>query len=325
MKLILLVVIILSTGIKLYCLNFYDIPPADAKLYNYYGSEIAKGNGFPEDAPLIHNIGFSFVLAFLFQYADSNDIILQKIFTLFLSSLLIPLMFMFLRNWFEVKYSVIGSMFVAFDPRIIQNSILGVSDMLYLVLFFASLVFLVKGRYHMSFLFAGLATVTRLEGIILLPILFLLSTKMSYRYTVLFFIPIILVGLLYVYEIGEDNISYQIKKEIATVNTSFDDKKNTDNGQPSFLKRIINSFVYMGWFTFPMFFFFVPTSFYFLKKQKKIKPLILISCIIISATTGVWAYFDAYDTRYFFHMYPFLTMLSLFTWQKFFPVRNSVI
>lgn len=310
-QLVILIIIVLSIGVKIVCLNYFDIPSPDAKIYNIYAKSLVETGQL---SGALHNIGFPFSLVFL-QYFGADTMVSQKIFTVFLSSLIIPVFYLFLRNYFAVKYAIIGSLFIAFDPRIIQNSILGVTETLYLLLFVSSLVLLLRNNYWLAFLLGGIATVVRLEGLVLLPVMFLLAKKRPIPHFAVFFIPIILTAVFFVNETGQDNVTTKIEKETKMMQTI---------EKPVFIKQLLNSFIYLGWFTFPMFVFFIPTSFYFLGKQNIIKPYVLILCLGITASTGVWAYLDAHDTRYFFHMYPFLTILVLLTWQKFFPNSYKV-
>ena len=136
-------IILLSTGIKLYGLYHYDLAPDDAKLYYYYGKEIASHGVIPKDSLFLHNLGFPLSLVPIFKILDypyETSMIIQKHFTVLLSSGTIPLVYLFARRFFDAKYAVIGAAIFAFDPRIIQNSTLGITEPLYILFFFASLL-----------------------------------------------------------------------------------------------------------------------------------------------------------------------------------------
>ena len=291
----------------------YDLEPHDSKLYYYYGKEIASHYAIPKDSSFLHNLGFPLVLAPVFKVLDypyETSMIIQKHFTILLSSCTIPLVYLFARRFFEAKYSIIGAAIFAFDPRIIQNSTLGITEPLYILFFFASLLFYFRNNVYLAFFVGGCASVVRFEGIILFPILLILMwgeirKKRIILLVILFMIPMILVMSFYVSS-GANNIEYQVQREINALNQVTDDPYSKKYNQPVFLERIANSFVYLGWFGFPMFIFFVPLGIYLNRRNKK-----LIIILAISASTGLWAYLDAFDTRYFFHMYPFLLLLIL--------------
>lgn len=236
-------------------------------------------------------------------------------------------MYLFLRNFFGTNLSFIGSSFIAFDPRVIQNSTLGITEPLYMVMLLASLVLIQREKYqYIAFLFAGFASIVRFEGIILVPILFLfiygrIRTKRSLISLMMFIIPVIFTLILFSYS-GTNHIAFEVEREAGVLVQVTDDQRSIQYSQPVLVDRVANSFLYLGWFTFPIFIFFIPTSLYFLFKCKPFRPFVLVLMIVISASTGLWAYLDGYDTRYFFHMYPFLTVLVLISWHMFFNTKN---
>lgn len=312
----------LSGGLKLAYLVFENTDSTDAKLYYYYGKELATHNSLPKEASFLHNIGFPLTLGILFKIFDydyDGSILLQQYYTIILSSILIPIVYLFLRNFFEPKYSLIGASLIAFDPRIIQNSTFGITEPLYLVLFVASLVFVLKEKrlfHYLSFFVAGLACVVRFEGIVLIPILFLFLYKKKIvkhimPLTLIFFLPVFVTGLFYLSEVESDHVTHEINREVSVLTRVMDNES-------SIVFKLFNSIVYLGWFTFPMLLFFIPPGLYFLFKHKEFNPIVLILMIVVSGITGVWAYFDAYDIRYYFHMYPFLLLLVLLGWKHLF-------
>ena len=316
-------IVIISTGIKLYGLYSYDLEPHDSKLYYYYGKEIASHYAIPKDSSFLHNLGFPLILAPVFKVLDypyETSMIIQKHFTILLSSVTIPLVYLFARRFFEPKYAIIGAAIFAFDPRIIQNSTLGITEPLYILLFFASLIFCFRNNLYLAFFVAGCAATARFEGIILFPILLMFMNDIRKKRTVLlillFAIPMIMVMSFYISS-GANNVTYQIQREISVFDQITDDPYSEKYNQPLFLERIANSFVYLGWFTFPMFLFFIPLGIYLNRKNKK-----LILALVITAGTGLWAYLDAFDTRYFFHMYPFILLLILPAFRFLFGIEK---
>ncbi len=79
--------------------------------------------------------------------------------------------------------------------------------------------------------------------------------------------------------------------------------------QPEFADRLANSLIYMGWATFPNYILFLPLGIYWIVKNQK--HLWLIGAMALLLGSGVWAYLDAYDTRYFFQSYVILILISL--------------
>lgn len=304
-----LLIVAASGGLKISYLILEDTSSHDANLYYYYGKELAEHNSLPKEAKFLHNIGFPIFLSGVFKtfdYPYDESILIQKVVTIVLSLVLIPLTYLFLRNWFEPKYSVIGSLLMALDPRIIQNSTFGITEPLYLVLFVTALIFVLRDNRilnYSAFVVAGTASVVRLEGLVLLPIVFIIlysrgKLKATLPAAMLFVIPLLIISLFFVSSIGKDNIMSQLTKEYTMI-----------NGVDNFLPKLSNSVLYFGWFTFPMLLFFIPFGIRHVIKERL---FLLLFLIVISASTGLWAYFDAYDTRYFFHTYPFLLIITLY-------------
>lgn len=313
-----LLIMAASGGLKFAYLILEDTSSHDAKLYYYYGKELAEHYTLPKEAKFLHNIGFPIFLAGVFKILDypyDESILIQKASTIILSLFLIPLVYLFLRNWFESKYSVIGSVLIGLDPRMIQNSAFGITEPLYLILFVSTLIFVLRDNKilnYFAFVVAGLASVVRLEGLVLLPIIFIIlysrgKLKATLPAVMLFVIPLLIISLFFMSSVGKDNIASQLIKEYGIIS-------NSNN----FLPKLANSIVYFSWFTFPMLVFFIPFGLWCIIKDRL---FLLFFLIIISASTGLWAYFDAFDTRYFFHTYPFLLIVTLYGMRYLFDSR----
>ena len=63
----------------------------------------------------------------------------QRSVTILLSLVTIIPIYLLCRKFFEIKYALIGAAIFAFEPRIVQNSLLGITDPLYILLVTSSL------------------------------------------------------------------------------------------------------------------------------------------------------------------------------------------
>ena len=172
--------LIISLGliIRLYYIP-YQVPISlDGIEYFAYTVAIQKEGYFPTGyLPL--NFGWSTFLAPVFWIVGSNEMLelmnIQRIMSSIISvSTAIPIYFI-CKTFFKKNISILGATLFLFEPRIIENSVLGITDPLFI--FFITLtimfVFIKESKFfYLSFIFAALAGFTRYEGLLLIiPIL----------------------------------------------------------------------------------------------------------------------------------------------------------
>lgn len=304
-----------------------------ATAINYYGhlpSEWAPANN---GWPIFLSILFSTInLENSFEYMQ-----MQRIISIVLSSLIsIPIYFL-CRKFFDAKISLIGAALFAFDPRIILNSLLGITEPLFILLGITSLVvFLKYGRKQilLSFVLASFCTIVRSEGIFLmitLTILFFIKYKISkeilktYLPSIIIFLLILTPIMIYKTEVsGHDGIFQRViggTNEIITI-SSQENNNEIIAGVELFVK-------YLGWIMIPNFLLFLPFGMIqlFRKRTKEINFIIIF--LISSSLPILYAYIvQAQDTRYFYFLFPIFCLISLFAIQSFIsklPKKNTVI
>ena len=121
------------------------------------------------------NNGWPIFLSFWFSIISLENSLdymqMQRIISVILSALTIIPVYFLCRKFFDEKISLVGGALFAFDPRIIMNSVLGITEPLFIILGISSLVIFLKyGRKEiiLSFILAALCTMVRSEGIFLL-------------------------------------------------------------------------------------------------------------------------------------------------------------
>ena len=171
----LLLIIIAAIGLLIRLYYFpYNIPfTYDALDYFSYAISMSQVGHFPNGWPLANNGWPAFVSIFfsILNYENFIDYIhAQRILSVIISvSTIIPV-YLLSKKFFNNSYSIIASSLFIFHPQIINNSLLGVTESLYLFLVVTSIVlFLSKNKYqvHISFIIIGLAAITRYEGLLL--------------------------------------------------------------------------------------------------------------------------------------------------------------
>ena len=109
----------------------------------------------------------------------------QRIISLSLSSLTVVPVYFLCRKFFDAKLALVGASIFIFDPRIVLNSLLGITEPLFILLSAAALVIFLKYERKaiiLSFILVSCATVVRSEGIFVfltLTILFFIKYRIS--------------------------------------------------------------------------------------------------------------------------------------------------
>ena len=93
---------------------------------------------------------------------------LQRIIAVSISILTIIPVYFLCRKFFNRFYSVLGAALFAFEPHIIQNSSLGLTEPLFIILVTISITLFLGSKIKstfIAFLIIGLTTAVRIEGL----------------------------------------------------------------------------------------------------------------------------------------------------------------
>ena len=106
---------------------------------------------------------------------------LQRYLTVTISVITVIPVFILCRKFCGNGLSLLGTVFFVFQPRIIENSLLGITEPLFILLVLSCLVLFLQNNWklkYLSFAFLALACLVRYEGIVLIvPLSFLLLFK----------------------------------------------------------------------------------------------------------------------------------------------------
>lgn len=197
---------------------------------------------------------------------------------------------------------------MAFEPHLLQNSILGLTEPLYLLIETFALSISFSSRRTIAPIIAGLGSLIRLEGLFVMSgILFqyIISKRSPLLYTGVCIAPIVLFIILNIPVHDHTNfIKMKVDHEILVLKEYFGDSVSYG------VYRLANSFLYLGWSTWPSFIALIPFGLFFLYRQGKKKLVSILFLMGIMACSGLLAYLRAYDTRYFMQLYPMFAMLS---------------
>jgi len=166
------IIAVISFIVRFYYFPDYPVT-LDSLIYFFYAADISINGMLPENYTLA-NPGWSIFLSVFFSLMRFEDVAsymnLQKILSIILSTLIIIPVYYFCKKFFDKKFALVGASIFAFEPRIIQNSLFGITDSLYILLVTISLAMFLgsKKMMYLSFGIAALATSIRSEGIVLL-------------------------------------------------------------------------------------------------------------------------------------------------------------
>ncbi|MDR3783070.1 MAG: DUF2079 domain-containing protein, partial [Candidatus Nitrosotalea sp.] len=249
--------------------------------------------------------------------------------TIAISTFTIIPVYLLCKKFVSTPYSIIGAAIFAFEPRVIQNSVLGLTDPLYIMLVTIALVlFLSENRKftYVAFSVIALASLVRAEGLFLfvaLSIVFFIrngkTRKVIPRYAIAlaFFLLIILpVAALRIQTTGNDELSGRIPSEVNRA-LAF----SSDNGKSNLVLFAIhafeNFFKFLGWSMIPIFIFFIPVGIILIFKDRDYKKITIITTIIVMFVPILYALSTALDTRYFLPLYPLFCVLSVYAIKKY--------
>ena len=152
-----------------------DIPVSnDAIDYFSYSIALAQGDIFP-DGYVINKFGWPIFLSPFFAIFSNPEIIdlmnVQRIVSVFISVLTIIPLYYLIKYFFNKEIGIVAASLFIFNPKIIENSLLGISDPLFI--FFITLtimfVFVKDSKYYfISYIVAGFGFIVRQEGILIL-------------------------------------------------------------------------------------------------------------------------------------------------------------
>jgi len=337
--------------LRIYFGNF-EIPLVfDGFGYFLYASDISINSQLPNYS--IGNNGWPIFLSGFFSIFESDSVLnnmqIQKVLTVILSTLTIIPVYFLCRKFFNNRLSLIGATIFALEPRIILNSSLGITEPLYILLGTTVLTFFLsdnKKLIYGSFALAALLSMIRSEGIFLffaISIMFFIRFRkektliLKYLFVLAIFVLVLLPMTNYRIEtMGHDGLIQRIYNGINGHILGSDDLSEkalaeiAGNTQKSFfINGSVNFTKYLLWDLIPIFIFFVPIGIFFLFKKMDFKKGTIIACMILISIPAFYAYsIPLEDTRYFFFLFPLFCVISLFTIDKFqdiFKKQNRIL
>ena len=290
------------------------------------------------------NTGWPIFLSIFFSIFHSNNFLdymtLQRLVTVSISVLTIIPVYLLCNRFFNKSYSLIGASLFAFEPRIIQNSFLGLTEPFYIILTTTALFLFLstnKKIVYSSFGITAFCAIIRYEGMLLffvISIMFFVRYKkerkviLKYLIAACIFVLILLpVAYIRIQTTGSDGLTSNIAGGVSSRLgvTSNDDRVLFLH----VIRGLENLFRYLGWVMIPFFVFFVPSGAILIFKNRNYSNITIILSIITLSIPAFYAYSrEIQETRYLYVLYPLFCALSIFTVKIFsdrFRYRNIIL
>ena len=165
----LILIIIISLGLKLYTVDFSIPAHSDDFGYILDSIQYSEGDFFISQKK---HPGWSLVLTPFMTIINSDNFLdyasAARILSIAISTITIVPMYILARRFFDEKYSLVASCLFAFEPHLNYNSGTALSEPLLILVLILSLNFILsdKTKYHyLAFIFTGLCWWVRLEAI----------------------------------------------------------------------------------------------------------------------------------------------------------------
>ena len=337
--LILIILGIIALSIRLFFLPFNLPLENDAAGYFWYANDIVILQGLPTEhtsKPEIGqfpNNGWPIFLSTIFTFLDSSNFLdymnSQRLASSIISVFTIIPIYYLGRRFFSRSYSLIVVTFFVFEPSLIENSILGLTEPLYLFLGISAIAsFLVKSKKFvlLSFVIAALFSMVRYEGLLLIIPFSIMYFKIfgikkkSIRFYFLISTIFILLLLPMGYLRTELNGSDGLTSHVIAGGNYYSDMVELE-GNSIIYEFITKGVTYMakffGLLLIPLFLIFLPHGIWNLFKNRTDEKLMLVLLGIIFLIPAFYAYSRGFqDTRYLFIYFLILSIISVYLIQK---------
>ena len=342
----------ISLGFRM---NVYDptIPILlDGLNYLSYAIDINILGGLPENYA-VSKPGWSIFLAGLFSvfdFAETNSYMqLQRVTSIFISSITIFPLYFLCNLFVEKKYSIVGATMFAFAPRLIENSMYGTAEPLFILFLTTTILLFLKNSkkcLYISFLFAGISTLIRPEGFFLfLAMSLLLIFKFKnekfkfpkYLSVITIFFIVLLPFALYTEDTnpGTSVFSRIIGSSAQYFQTSDEETHVTSDNRLVTTSKIsaitgIEYFVkYLGASLIPIFIITAPIGLILFLKNRSYTRTSIIVITIFTSVPAFYAYsFPLAEIKYLFFIFPSFAIFSILPIKLFvekFQKKNVII
>ena len=170
-SLVLIIIIVTGFLVRVYFTYWdFNLESSDAFLFLLEATSFSEGNFEEINVRSLWPILISPFLS-IFQFEELVDSMnLIRMITISISSITILVIFKISKEFVKVRYALFIAALFAFDPSLIQNSVLGIREPIFILLGLISFFYAINKNEKfmlLAFLFAGLAMDARVNAIVL--------------------------------------------------------------------------------------------------------------------------------------------------------------
>tara|TARA_B110001454_G_scaffold218470_1_gene246535 strand:+ start:692 stop:2254 length:1563 start_codon:yes stop_codon:yes gene_type:complete len=336
---ILIILITSAIIIRLYFTPFNIPINLDGIDYFAFAVAMSRDGPFP-NGYLTTNIGWSSFVSIFFSIIHDQEMLtlmnIQRILSIIVStSIAIPVYFL-TKIFFKKEISILAATLILFDPRLIENSILGITDSLFILLVILGIYFIFhqKGKLiYLSFIFISLSAFVRYEGLLLiipLMISYILKSK-EFNFSKIKFVIGVALFLSIIIPLNfinyEDNgttifdhvfspITYISQNVVETKESSTNNQflQSTENKTNNFIENAITGLIkFIAWSLVPIFLIFIILSIIFIPKKITKNKIIFGIFFLCLMVPSIYAYGrEMQDMRYILILLPIFTLFSCY-------------
>ena len=345
----LIVISVISLGLKLSVTNFSTFPGEDATGYIFAAIGYTEGDFSPSSSK---TLGWSLFLSPFFELVSSENFLdysdTARTISIVISLFSIFMMYKLSRKFFPEKYSLVAACLFAFEPHLNYNSGQALSEPLYILIFMVSFHFILNQNsklFYLSFLFAGLLVWVRIPGAIMLlaiSIIFFYYSKLSSKTFVKFilglsiFFLIITPILVNRYDTYGDPLYFELGTSLFTGEFGTLQSVNThdleysaidyinDHSVPEFIDRFILTGIFniveqLSLISFPYLIILIPIGILFSfrafdQRQKSINANWIL--ILTTISLMVISFSVIPERRFLYYLLPFLIIFATIPIQR---------
>ena len=299
----------------------------DGLEYFWYASDIAISSNLPQNYSPANN-GWPIFLSFFFSLIDSKNfmdyMLIQRVVSVFLSSLTIIPMYFLCKKFVDDKFALLGSFIFSFEPRLILNSTLGITEPLFILLITLSILLLLswkKSLYFLSIILLAFGTIVRSEGLILLIPFILIyglkfkNKKISYEIPILLIMFFLIITPIMVYRIeviGNDTLF----SRIPIININSDNKIIDEETTQEKNNNYIEIFYRLGVGLSPIMIFLLPIGILNFSRKINFNKFTILTILFFILIPALYAISFLPDHRYLLIAFPILILISIFSIKK---------
>ena len=345
----LIIISVISLGLKLSVTNFSTFPGEDATGYIFDAIGHTEGDFSPNSSK---TLGWSIFLSPFFELVNSENFLdysdTARTISIVISLFSIFIMYKLSRKFFPEKYSLVAACLFAFEPHLNYNSGQALSEPLYILIFMISFYFILNQNsklFYLSFLFAGLLVWVRLPGAIILlaiSIIFFYHSKLSSKTFVKFIIGLSIFFLIITpilvnrYDTYGDPLYFELGTSLFTGEFGTLQSVNThdleysaidyidDHSVPEFIDRFILTGIFniveqLSIISFPYLIILIPIGILFSfrafdQRQKSINANWIL--ILTTISLMVISFSVIPERRFLYYLLPFLIIFATIPIQR---------